>query len=238
MVDEATTSSPEKKEEATASKEKEAITSGKPKEAPAPSPEEMGKKVAELEGQVEDLTKKLEQAAKLQSQADRKARTEKVAREKLEATIEKIKAGEIPVEEIGREESPKTQVDEISHLRIKNGVQKMILGSSQFQEVLKKDQTLKEIILKNPTALIEDYLDTEDAVEQIKDLLVKRVSSLEEKSQPEEGKKEGENKEFEAGPIQPSEVTTSPKKEEKQPSPEGRAVDKAEESIKSKLKVV
>ncbi|MCD5384841.1 MAG: hypothetical protein LRZ94_00815 [Candidatus Pacebacteria bacterium] len=233
MVDEATTPTP-KEGEATASKEKEAITSEKPKEEPTSSPEE--KKVAELEGKVDVLKKELEKQKNLQSQADKKARIERITRERLEQRIEKIRSGEIGIdEELPPESTPKEVEEEmVARLAISN----LVWDNPEYQEVLKKDVTLKEVLRKNPLALVENAIDAEDTVEQVKDMLDKRVSSLKKETQPKEKPKEGEGKEFRADVVQPS-GAESPKTEtfSEKALKEG-GVDAVEKSIRSKIRLV
>lgn len=57
------------------------------------------------------------------------------------------------------------------------GVLQLLVGNDQYREVLNNDPTLKDIISKNPLALITEYIDAEDAVEQIKEMLDGRVAS-------------------------------------------------------------
>jgi len=224
---EAITPSSEKKE-TTPIEEKGATTSEKPTEGEVPS-----EKVVELQAEVERLTKEIKQAQVLQSQADKKARIEKIEKQKIEKQLKRIQSGEeyIPPEIPEGE----TTVERELRLEARIGIQNLILENSEYQELLKKDITLREVLKNNPFALIGEYFDAQDAVEQIKEKLDDRVKQIQ--AQPKE-EKEGEGKEFEAGPTQPSEVTTPPKKEEKQPGPGGPAADKTEESILKKIEVI
>jgi len=228
MANEATTSTPDK-EEVTPQGSKEAITSEKPKGESTP-PAEENKEVTELKGKVETLEKQLKEAQMLQSQADKKRKAEEKARKKLEDKLERIRSGEISVEEeIPEGESSE---DKETRLQVRIAVQNLILDNPDYQELLKQDITLKEVIRNNPLALVGEFLDAEDAVEQIRDKLEQRVSSLK-KSQPiKEEKKEEEPPEFEPGPVQPPETSEVPPKE-KTP----KSLDESlEESIKGKIK--
>jgi len=193
---------------ATPAGDKGTITSGQPKEGPAPSPD---KKVAELEEQVAVLSKQVKQATDLQRQADKKTREEKIARQKVEIQLKKIQSGEayIPSEVPEGETATEREI----RLEARIGIQNLILETPEYQELLKQDITLREVIKNNPFAIIGDYFDAQDAVEQLKEKLEQRLSSLKSQQLKEEGKKEGKPAEFEAGPIQPP-LTPSPKKEE------------------------
>jgi len=199
-----------------------------PKEpAGEPTPPE-NKEVVELKGKVEDLTKKLEDTQKLQSQADRKRREEKILREKIEEKLRKYRSGEVSLDDEIPENETSTEKE--TRLEAKIGIQNLILDNPKYQEVLKKDITLKEVIKNNPFALIGEYLDTEDAVEQIREKLDERVTSL---AQPKEEPKKGEGKQFEVGPTQPGETPPSPPKQ-----PEGQTSgDIVEESIKNRIRI-
>ncbi len=239
---EATTPNP-KKEEATPPGKKEAITSDKPEKPGKPenqepqTPPENKKTVAELEGEVEDLTKQLKQRTTLQGQADKKRRIEAIEKRKLEIELKRIRSGDEFVEP----EAPEgeSQVAKEVRLEAKIGIQNLILDSPEYQELIRQDITLKEVLKNNPFALIGEYFDAEDAVEQIKEKLDERVSSLK-SSQSKEDKKEGEEgeegPEFEAGPTQPKEEPPSP------PTPPSTTPEtpdeKLEKSIEDKIEIV
>ncbi|MHA1482073.1 MAG: hypothetical protein ACTSQA_01380 [Candidatus Heimdallarchaeaceae archaeon] len=232
MDSEATTSTPEK-EESTPQGDKEAITSEKSEVGESTPPE---KTVEELKAEVEQLRSEVEKSQTLQSQADKKARIEKVTRLRIEEKLKKIRSGEIEVDDLSGEANtgnvPVTDVN--TALEIKAGIQGIIIDNPSYQEVLKKDQTLKQVLLRNPLALIEDCLDAEDAVEQIKDLFDTKVSALKEEVQPKEQNKGNEGKKFEVGATQPAETSgDNSSSEESNVTP----TDKIEKSILSKIKV-
>ncbi len=188
------------------------------------------KEVEELKGQVEDLTKKLEGAQNLQSQADKKTRVAEIERQKLEVRLEKIRSGEISPDE--DPPAGETSTERELRLEARIAIQNLILGNAKYQEVLEKDITLKEILKKNPLALIDKYLDAQDAAEQIQEKLDKRVTSLETQPNKEEPK-EGEGKKFDMGLIQPGETPPTPPEKPKGSVP----LDNIEESIKSRINI-
>lgn len=217
-------------EEPTPQKE-EAITSEKTEEGKPTSPD---KKVEKLEGEVQDLTKKLEQATSLQSQADRKARAEALERAKLQKRLDKIKAGEIPEEETSTED---TGFDKSVKQDARIKIQNIIIDSPKYQELIKGNNVLKEVLKNNPFALIGDYIDAEDASEQVKEKLDKLVSAQSTETEPEvetiEKKPEGED--FNAGAPQPKDA---PAEDPKPKGPDTSVpIDKVEQSIQNKIRV-
>ena len=205
----------------------------KPKGDPTPPTPPQEQKVTELEGEVERLTNlltKQETIAKT-SQKD-KAIAERKKKELL-ITLEKIKTGEIEVSEINLPAEFTPSEEENVKKDIKIGVQDLLLGNSDYQNLLSEDITLREVMKKNPLVLIGDFFSVEDAVEQIKEVLDERVSSLKKAQPKKEEKKEGEGPEFEAGPTQPKESPPTPT-----PAPTPTTPDeKLEQSIKNKIKI-
>lgn len=190
----ATTFSQEK--EKTTSPEEKAITNQN-SIGESTSPEDQ--KVVELKSEVDTLKKQLEQAKILQSQADKKARMEKLERLKIEKELKRIQSGEIPTFSVETEETP-IEIEERFKARI--GIQNLFLANPEYQELLKQDITLREVIKNNPFAIVSDWIDSEDAIAQMKDYLDSRISSL---SQPSKEEKKEEIKKVEVGAIQPPE---------------------------------
>lgn len=227
-----TTSTPKKPGATPVGEQKKALPE-KPKGETTP-PQEVPKKVAELKTKIEGLEKtlgetetKLSQARDMQRIAD-KARTKSERRKReLQETLKRIReTGEIPPEEIP--EGTPAEREEALVARV--AIQNLLIGNSQYQKLLEKDRTLKTILIKNPLALISDWLDAEDAVAQVKDYLDNQLASLE--TQP-KGEEKKEEKGFEPGPIQPP-GAIPPKIET--PSEKTLKKGKIEESIKSKIR--
>jgi uncharacterized phage infection (PIP) family protein YhgE len=233
VAKEDTTPAPEKPG-ATPEGKKEKALPEKPEGETTP-PQEVSEEVAGLKAQVEELTKKLgetetqlNQVKDMQRIADKARIKEKKAKEKLEQTLRTIReTGEIPPEE-SLEGTP-AEREEALVARI--AIQNLLIGNPQYQKLLEKDITLKTILIKNPLALISDWLDAEDAVTQVKDYLDKQLSSLE--AQPKEGEEEKEE-EIEAGAIQPPESIPP---EIKTPSEKALEKGDIEKSIRSKIRV-
>lgn len=53
----------------------------------------------------------------------------------------------------------------------------LVAGEAKYQELLASDPTLKELLLNNPLSLIKNYIDEEDAVEQVQEYLDRRLST-------------------------------------------------------------
>lgn len=238
----ADTPAPEEKEEKATPPEGADTPAEEPEGEPTtPTPQE--EKVAKLEGQVEDLTNKLARQEKIAQTAQRQQKVADIEKKKVEETLEKIRSGEISPDEQIPEGESSTERETRLEARIK--IQGLIIDNPEYQELMREDVTLKEVLKNNPFALIGDYLDAQDAVDQLKDKLDERVSTLRAKkkaSQPEkepgkeeggEGEGEGEGKEFEVGPVQPGERKEAPPKEPSHQTP----MDSVEESIKGKIKI-
>ena len=228
----ADTPNPEKKEEKKATTPSGLDTPAeKPKEESAPStPQE--KKVAGLEAEVERLGNLLTKQETIAKTSQRERAIAERRKEELLVTIQKVKTGEIDVSEISLPAEYTPSEEEGLKKDIQIGVQNLLLGNPDYQNLLVQDVTLREVIKKNPLVLIGDFFSVEDAVEQIREKLDDGVSSLK-KTQPKEEKKEGEGspEEFEAGLSQPKEDSPGPPPKEAPKTPD----EKVEESIKNKI---
>jgi len=66
---------------------------------------------------------------------------------------------------------------EMERINAEKGIANLLMMSPEYQALLSKDETLKEIMLSNPLSLISEYIDAEDAVDQIKNKLDKKISA-------------------------------------------------------------
>lgn len=226
----ADTPAPEKEEKKVTTPPEADTPAEKPEgDATPPTPQEQ--KVTELQAEVDRLTNLLTKQETIAKTSQRDKAIAERKKQELLVTIEKVKSGEIDISEINlpAEISP-SEVDVLKK-DIQIGVQNLLLGNPDYQNLLSQDVTLREVMKKNPLVLIGDFFSVEDAVEQVKDKLDERVSSLK-KTQPKEEKKEGEEgPEFEAGPTQPGEEPPA-----KPPAPTPLTPDeKLEDSIKKKI---
>jgi len=156
-------------------------------------------KVAELQAELERLRKEVEHARNMQSIADKKAREERRARLKLEKEIKRIREGKV---EEGEPSSTEPE-EGISKIAVRGRVAEMLLRNPDYQKVVEQDPTLKEVLLTNPMALVEDALDVEDAVDQIRERIEKRLTEASNKESA--AKKATDQRKVEAGAVQPPE---------------------------------
>ena len=205
-----------------------------PAQEPAGDPTTPDEKVAKLEARVEELANELARKEAVAKTAQKQARIEKVEKKRLKERLRQIRDGEIEVPPDDLEGA--TSIDKESRLEAKMGVQNLLLENPEYYKLLEQDPTLKTIIRKNPLALIEDYLDAEDAVEQIKEVLEDRVEELKAQPKAEEDIKKKGAPEFESGIAQPSGEPAPPPEEEK--GTPGQPMDAVEASINSKIKFV
>ena len=222
----ANATTPTSEKEVTPEGETGAITGKEPAEGEVPS-----EQVTKLQAEVDRLTKLAKQSQDLQRQADKKARIEKIERQKLEKQLQRIKAGEeyIPPEVPEGE----TAVEREVRLEARIGIQNLILENPEYQELISKDVTLREVLRNNPFALIGEYFDAQDAVEQIREKLDGRINQLKVQPKEEKPKEKGEGKEFEPGAVQPSEeIPSTPPTPTIPPTPG----EEIEEHIKKRIK--
>ena len=148
----------------------------------------------------------------------------------MESRLQKIRNGEVGVEEQTPDDETTNEKNEKLEAKVK--IQGLIIDNPDYQQLMAKDITLRKVLKNNPFALIGDYFDLQDAVDQIRDMLDERISSLQ-KIQPKEEKKEGEGSEIDVGLVQPKEGLPTPP-----PTPTATTPDeKLEESIKSKMRI-
>ena len=232
MVKKADTPEPKKEEkEVTTPSASDTPAEKKKGERTPPTPQEQ--KVTKLEDEVERLTNLLgkQEAITKTSQRDKAVAERK--KQELQKTIEQIKTGEIDISDISVPAEIAPSEEDGFKKDIQIGVQNLLIGNPDYQNLLSQDITLREVMKKSPLVLIGEYFSVEDAVEQIKEKLDERVSSLK-KIQPKEDKKEvKEGKDFEPGPIQPKDSPPAPPKEPTPSTPD----EKLEQSIKSKIKI-
>ena len=192
MAEKADTPAPKKEEnKATTPPEADTPAGKKPEGEPTP-PAPQEQKVVELEAKVDELTNLLTKQEVIAKTSQKDKAIAERKKQELQITIEKIKTGEIDISEVNLPAEFILSEEENVKKDIKIEVQDLLLSNPDYQNLLSQDITLREVIKKNPLALIGEFFSVEDAVEQLKEKLDERVSSLKKKVQPEEEKKEGE----------------------------------------------
>lgn len=128
--------------------------------------------------------------------AEKKARNEKILRIAAEKKLKALTGagggdggGDTPPDNSGTDSSSDAEIERVNAER---GVSNLLLMNPQYQGLLNEDQTLKEVLVNNPLSLITEYIDAEDAVEQIKAKLDKRLAAKDEAANKKEEKKGGD----------------------------------------------
>jgi len=152
------------------------------------------------EAEVDQLKKELVQAKKLQGQADRKARQERLARKRLQQKIQSG-AGE-PSSESEEDNPPDNTFQEVEKAKFEGQALRLAYSNEEYRKVLEADSTLRRIVESNPLALVKNPIDAEDAVMQLQELLDTRADEISETSPKpkEEIPKDKENKTTEETP--------------------------------------
>jgi hypothetical protein len=145
---------------------------GKPNTPPASVPDP----VEELKNEV--AREKARAATALQETAEKRTRDERILRINAEKKLKALGAGgkgddAPPAGTVNAEEGEA----EVERLNAEKGIANLLMMTPEYQALLQKDETLKEVLLSNPLSLISDYIDAEDAVDQIKKKLDKRIAS-------------------------------------------------------------
>ena len=145
------------------------------------------------EDEVAKLKVEVEQAKRLQGQADRKARRERLARKKLE---KRIKTGETSPDEPGEETPPDDEdFQEVERAKAESQMTRLAFSDEKYRKALEADPTLRRITESNPLALVKSPIDAEDAVLQLQDILENRVDELSQTPEPTEEPKPPTEKE-------------------------------------------
>lgn len=127
-------------------------------------------------GEWEKTQKERDQARDMQSIADKEKRKALRKMKAMERAFNNVSQGEdgdtrgeVELEPYTDEE--KTQISN----QAEKGILSKVATNSKYREVLDNDPTLKDIISRNPLALIDNYIDAEDAVEQVLEVLDERA---------------------------------------------------------------
>lgn len=136
--------------------------------------------VEELKNQVEREKARAATALQEKDAAEKRARDEKIARIRAEKALKA--AGGNAGGANGNDNPSGSSVNEDTEaeqvrLESEKGIFVLVASNPQYQELLGKDPTLKEVLLKNPLSLISEYIDSEDAVDQIKKYLETRLQA-------------------------------------------------------------
>ncbi len=135
----------------------------------------------ENENELERERARAATALKDKEAAEKRARDEKIARIRAEKELARLRGGSGSGDGSGDgSQTPSGNEDaeeEVIRANAEKQVFALIAGTQSYQELLAKDPTLKEVLLRNPLSLISDYIDAEDAADQVKKYLDSRVQA-------------------------------------------------------------
>ncbi len=124
--------------------------------------------------------------------------------------------------------------EEIEFVRLKGLVSDTLIDNEDYQELIKNDSTLRQILRKDPLVLLnETPIDATDAFEQIQEYLDKRVEQYK-KSIKKEDKKTGYEKEEDT----PTPPPRQPERKEQSKDTAQKTFGEISKGLESKLKGV
>lgn len=132
---------------------------------PAPLPDP----VEALKNEVEREKARAATALKEKDAAEVNARNEKVARINAEKRLKALVGqGE------GADATPPAgpinsgNEDALEQMKAEKGIANLLFLTPEYQELLKGNQVLRDVLTSNPLSLIREYIDAEDAVDQVR----------------------------------------------------------------------
>ena len=136
--------------------------------------------IEELKNQVSREQARAATALQEKENAEKRLRSERIARINAEKRLKEL-SGSGAGEGAGGAAAGAVNTDdneaEMERLNAEKGIANLIMLSPDYQALLQKDPTLKEVLVNNPLSLINEYIDAEDAVDQIKKKLDARLSA-------------------------------------------------------------
>ena len=157
--------------------QKEAPKPGEPGSNTPLNKEKSPDPIEDLKNQVNRQTAIAATALQEKETAQKNLRNEKIARITAEKKLRELTgAGGDNPPAPGKVNTEGNEA-EMERINAEKGIANLLMMSPEYQALLSKDETLKEIMLSNPLSLISEYIDAEDAVDQIKKRLDKKVSA-------------------------------------------------------------
>jgi len=145
------------------------------------TPPEKVPTLEELKNEVARVSAIASTAQKTAEDAKKDARTERINRIKAEKELNRLKGdGGSGDGGNGSQALPggSSAEEEIEKANAEKGIFALLAGDQSYRELLEKDVTLKDILIKNPLSLISEYIDSEDAVDQVKSYLDNRLQTI------------------------------------------------------------
>ena len=144
------------------------------------TPPEKVPTLEELKNEVARVSAIASTAQKTAEDAKKDARTERINRIKAEKELQRLK-GDGSGDGGNGSQPPSggsSAEEEIEKANAEKGIFALLAGDQSYRELLEKDVTLKDILIKNPLSLISEYIDSEDAVDQVKSYLDNRLQAI------------------------------------------------------------
>jgi len=111
--------------------------------------------------------------------------------------------------------------DEIEYAKVKQGVAELLIDNENYQKLVKKDKTLQRIIKKDPLALLDSMpIDSEDAVNQIQEVLDSYLDDGDDKDKKDKDKDKKDKKDEDKEGSEKEEDTPP------EPAPQGKGTEK------------
>ena len=142
------------------------------------TPPEKVPTLEELKNEVARVSAVAATAQKSAEDLKKDLRTERINRIKAEKERDLLKGGDGSGD--GNQSLPggSSADEEITRANAEKGIFALLAGDQTYRELLEKDVTLKDILIKNPLSLISEYIDSEDAVDQVKSYLDNRLQTI------------------------------------------------------------
>lgn len=149
-----------------------------PPKGPSSSPDE----------EKNEVERERARAATAQREADEArsaAREEKRKRIAAERELTKLRGGSGSGAGAGTDSDDGGQLsqsDASERQAAESGVMRLLVSTPEYQKLMEDDPTLKEVLLNSPLSLIREFIDSEDAIEQIQDKLNARLRAKADKA--------------------------------------------------------
>jgi hypothetical protein len=154
--------------------------------------------LGEAQAEVERLSRDLSKAQSRQSEADKRSKVLVRENKRLKSDISKSGNSDYKDDEITDVVGKDIEIGETREAEMK--VSRLLLDP-KYRTLMDSDPTLLNVLQRNPLIFVDDFIDSEDAVDQTKDMLDERISELKiipKDNKPEE-KTDDSGQQFNAG---------------------------------------
>lgn len=123
-----------------------------------------------------ELERERARASTAQRERDEAVREARDARRKLKIALQQP-SGSDDDNKDDKGRGGNTAEAEVVQARAERRVMGMVIGDAKYQDLLAGDPTLRDLMLRNPLSFIGEFIDEDDAVEQVQDYLDKRLAA-------------------------------------------------------------